>query len=267
MFDWYTRYYTAVHHSRANAIFNQRLAGRDLCQHDFIELEHLNQILELTRLRAGQQALDLGCGNGLIAEYLSDISGTRFTGIDFIPEAIRQARERTLAKRHRLDFRVMSIDQLDFPPETFDLLLSIDTLYFTDLVVTLAKMKRILKPGGKMAIFYSYGCQPWEPLETFSKENVELDRTPLARALQANGLAYHTIDYTKSDYEHARRKAALAEELKAAFETEGNLFLYENHAGEAAGVQRAFEAGAHARYFYLVKKEFGNKKPEKTVYE
>jgi hypothetical protein len=76
MFDWYTRYYSAVQLSRANAIFNERLAGRDLCQHDFIELEQLDQLVEWTGLRAGQQALDLGCGNGFIAEYLSDLRRT-----------------------------------------------------------------------------------------------------------------------------------------------------------------------------------------------
>ena len=30
------------------------------------------------------------------------------------------------------------------------------------------------------------------------------------------------------------------------------LMLYNNHIGEAKGIQKAFAAGAHARYLYLV---------------
>ena len=31
MWDWYTRYYQVVLHSRANALYCERLAGRNLC--------------------------------------------------------------------------------------------------------------------------------------------------------------------------------------------------------------------------------------------
>ena len=49
--------------------------------------------------------LDLGCGNGKMAEYISDCTGANLTGIDFIPFAIQQAQERTQAKRDRLEFK------------------------------------------------------------------------------------------------------------------------------------------------------------------
>lgn len=42
---------------------------------------------------------------------------------------------------------------------------------------------------------------------------------------------------------------AAADRLGAA---EGNLWLYEVQAGTAAGVRQAIEAGAHARYLYVV---------------
>lgn len=204
-------------------------------------------------MRAGQRVLDMGCGNGFIAEYLSDTSGAHLTGIDFIPDAIWQAQERTRAKADRLDFRVGDIDHLDFPPASFDIIVSIDTMYFTPLVETVQQMKMLLKPGGQMAIFYSHGREPWVPRETFDTASTLPNATPLALALQANNLLYETWDYTAGDYAHALRKREIAEELKADFEAEGNLFLYENHRGEAVGVATAIEEGNHRRYLYHVR--------------
>ena len=253
MWEWYTRYYAAVADSHANAMYCERLAGRNLCQHDFTEMSHLDRLIEMTGMRAGQRVLDMGCGNGCIAEYLSDATGAHVTGIDFIPDAIRQARERTRAKADRLDFRVGDMARLDFPPASFDIIVSIDTLYFTPVDETVPQMKTLLKPGGQMAIFYSHGREPWVPRETFPTASTLPDATPLAHALQASSLLYETLDYTADDYRHALRKRAIAEELRAEFEAESNLFLYENHHGEAVGVAEAIAEGNHRRYLYHVR--------------
>ncbi len=252
MQDWYTHYYQVVLASRANALYCERLSGRNLCQHDFTEMADLDRLIQVTGMNERHHALDLGCGNGFITEYLSDQSGARFTGLDLVPEAIRQAQERTRAKRDRLRFQVGDMARLDFPPASFDILVAVDSLYFTELGQTVGAMKGVLAPGGQMALFYAHGWVPWEPLDTFPRDSTLPDRTPLALALQAHGLAYQTWDYTSADYAHAQRKQRIAEELRDAFAAEGNLFLYENHHGEAVGVQRAIEAGAHARYLYHV---------------
>jgi ubiquinone/menaquinone biosynthesis C-methylase UbiE len=82
----------------------------------------------------GDRVLDLGCGNGGIAEYISDMTGARDTGVNFLPEAIRRALERTAAKRLRLAFCEGDIRELDFPASSFNALVAIDTLYFTEQV-------------------------------------------------------------------------------------------------------------------------------------
>lgn len=252
--DWYTLYYNAAMRSSANAEYCRRLFGQDLCQQGFAEMEHLDHLIAVTGLHTGQCALDLGCGIGGISEYISDQTGAHLTGVDFIPAAIQQALERTAAKRQRLDFQVMDIARLDFDSQSFDLIISIDTLYFTDLVSTLRQMAALCVPDGQMAIFYSHG---WHPglgiaVEDFPRESLPPDQTPLALALQACGLSYQAWDYSPEDREHAQRKQALAEEFKEAFLAEDNRILYENHAGEAAGVLKAYEAGAAARYLYHV---------------
>jgi hypothetical protein len=101
--------------------------------------------------------------------------------------------------------------------------ISIDTLYFSDnYAATLAVWKAALRPGGRLAIFFSHGPGPDVPW-----------------------------DLTSADYELAQRRQAVLADLKPQFEAEGNLFIYENRMGDALGFQRAIEAGRHARYLYL----------------
>jgi len=90
-----------------------------------------------------------------------------------------------------------------------------------------------------------------EPVTIAKAYLPEVDRTELAEEIQKLGLAYQAWDFTAADAEHARRKELIAERLRPQFEAEGNLFLYENHLGEALGVQRACNASAHGRYLYI----------------
>jgi ubiquinone/menaquinone biosynthesis C-methylase UbiE len=226
--------------------------GKDFSQHGFSDMAQLGKLLEVTALDSGSRALDLGCGNGAMAEYISDVTGAHVTGIDFIPEAIRQARERTRGKRHRLAFGVGDIGRLDLPPRSFDTLISIDTLYFSDIDETIGRMRELLMPGGQMAVFYSHGVSPTRPIKTFSRDTLPPDKTPLGRALEAHGLGYRARDFTAEDYAHAQLKKRVAEELRAELEAEGNLFLYKSRHGEAVGVMKAIEGNVHARYLYHV---------------
>jgi cyclopropane fatty-acyl-phospholipid synthase-like methyltransferase len=251
--DFYTAFYAAVERSQAHHVFCERVFGRDLCQHGFADLEQLELLLQVTQLGPGQRALDLGCGNGLIAEYLSDRSGAHVTGLDYIPQAIRQARQRTANKSERLAFVVGDINQLDLASGAFDVVFSIDTMYFCqDYTATLRALKAALRPGGQMAILFSHGREPWVPRDEFPKETLPPDKTPLATALAANGLAFRTWDLTRQDYALAQRRKEVLAELRPRFEAEGTLFIYENRWGDAQGTSQAIEEGLHARYLYHI---------------
>jgi cyclopropane fatty-acyl-phospholipid synthase-like methyltransferase len=253
MKDFYTAFYIATEHSQAHHIFCERLYGKNLCQHGFADMDQLQLLLEVTRLGPDQRALDLGCGNGMISEYLSDRTGAHITGLDYIPKAVRQARQRTYAKSARLDFMVGDINQLELTEHAFDVIFSIDSIYFSqDYAGTIKHLKAALKPGGQMAFLYSYGREPWVPEDEFPKEKLSPDKTPLAEALAANDLTFHTRDLTKQDYALARRRKEVLTELRPQFEAEGILSIYENRMGDAEGVVQAVEAGLHARYLYHV---------------
>jgi SAM-dependent methyltransferase len=252
MKDFYTKFYLSIEHSPAHHAFCERVYGRDLCQHGFADMEQLDLLRKETGLGPAHLALDLGSGNGMIAEYLSDSSGARITGLDFIEEAVGAARRRTEAKADRLSFIAGDINRLELPASAFDAVLSIDSIYFSgDYAATIRVLKAALRPGGGMVFLYSYGREPWVPREKFAAEKLPADQTPLADALRANGLSFRTWDLTKQDYLLAQRRKRVLEELKPQFEAEGLRFIYENRMGDAMGVSQAVEEGLHARYLYL----------------
>ncbi len=253
MKDFYEKYYAGTEHSQAHHLFCERVFGRDLCQHGFADLEQLDLLLQVTQLGPAQHALDLGCGNGMIAEYLSDCSGAHITGLDYIPQAIRQAMDRTAAKADRLTFIVGDINRLELPAAAFDVILSIDTLYFSeDYAATLRALKAALRPDGQIAMLYSHCREPWIPKDEFPADALPPDKTPLAEALRANDLPFHTWDLTRQDYALAQRRKQVLTELKPQFESEGLLFIYENRMGDAEGISQAVEEGLQARYLYHV---------------
>jgi 2-polyprenyl-3-methyl-5-hydroxy-6-metoxy-1,4-benzoquinol methylase len=204
---WYKEFYTAIEHSRAFSHYCERAYGKDLSQHGFSDLDEIHWMLGMIDLDETKELLDIGCGNGRISEYISDATSVRVTGIDYIPEAIVQAERRTASKRDRLRFQVTDIDQLDVMEERFDVILSIDSIFFgQDLTATLGRLKALLQPGGEMAIFCG------EDLPT---------------ALEQNQLRAEAYDRSKEHHKHLQRKHSVAAEMKEDFELEGNEFIWQ----------------------------------------
>ncbi len=247
---WYLDFYTAIANSQTHALYCELLFGKNLCQDGFMDMKHLQQLLDMLCLKPETRVLDLGCGNGHIAEYISDTTGANVWGIDYIPEAIQQAQKRTEAKEQRLFFKVGNLDCIDFPDGYFDAVISIDTLYMpTNLTETVRQIKNILKPGGQMGIFYSHVL--WGN-SSQTPETLQPDKTPVGIALKNNNLPFQARDFTQAAYQHARHKKQIAEEMRSAFEAEGNGFLSEVQLGEAEGTIHSVEAERYARYLYHV---------------
>lgn len=251
--DFYARYYRALPQSPAYSEFCRQLYGMDLGQHGFSDMAQIDALLDAVQVGAGEAALDIGCGDGRIAEYVCDRTAACVTGLDLAPAAIEAALTRTHSKRDRLRFVAGDVAALEhlFVPASFDVIIAVDSLYFADLTDTVRQMKELLAPGGRMGIFYSHGADPWHPIETFPRDTIHPDAGPLARALVANGLHYRWWDFTAADYEHARRKKAIIESLRPGYVTEEDRFLCECRMGEAEGVMAAFDAGVQARHLFL----------------
>ena len=249
MYYWYTDYYRAAATSRALSEFSRRVFGRDFSQHGFMDMDQLRSLLDRAQLKPGELVLDMGCGNGGIAEYISDVTGARVHGIDYIPEAIEQAMARTASKRDRVTFAVGDMRNLDLPPAAFDAIISVDTIYFTDLDETLSRMKAILKLTGRIAIYYGHQLR-FSP--DLTAESLLPDRTPLAEALKRQGLSFEAQDFTQADYQLALLRKQVLIEMKDAFVADGIEFIYRNRWGDSNDMAGDIEKGTHRRYLYLV---------------
>ena len=245
---FYRDYYAATAQSKAHALYCERVYGKNLCQHGYMDMVQLNKLLEVTNLGEQNRVLDLGCGNGLIAEYISDVTGAHVHGIDNNADAIRQALDRTGHKRDRLTFEQGDIYHLVLPAATFDTVIAIDTLYFGDNVSLIGQLKNALKPGGQIAAYYL--TIVWD--EDGDTSVIQPDKTDLGRVLAQHRLPYRTWDFTQAEYARSQVSLQVAEELKRDFEAEDNLFLYENRVIEGRGNIRFIETGRASRYLYHV---------------
>jgi 2-polyprenyl-3-methyl-5-hydroxy-6-metoxy-1,4-benzoquinol methylase len=255
IFYWYQEYYAAAPHSRAYAKFCEALYGRALCQTNFSDMAQIDALLATTRLGPAHRGLDLGCGAGLITEYLSDATAAHFTGLDYSPVAIAEAQRRTGAKRDRLCFQVGNLDDLPFPSRSFDALISIDTLYMpNDLDATLAQMVALLRPGGQMAIFYLNMLWGLPPDHPDPRATLRPEGTPLGEALARAGLRYTARDFSAATYAHMQAKHRLGQAMRAEFAAEGRPWLADYILAESEAGDAPFDPDTTylSRYLYHV---------------
>ncbi|MBT4575740.1 MAG: class I SAM-dependent methyltransferase, partial [Candidatus Cloacimonetes bacterium] len=204
--------------SKTYGKFCKELHGKNISQFNMMDMEQLNKLLELLEIGEHQKILDLGCATGTITEYISDITKAHIVGIDFADTAINWAQERTKEKQDRLKFITMDMNALDFPKESFDAIIAIDTLYFVgNINKTIQKMKEILKENGKLGIFFSQMVKTEE-----NKEKLLPNKTIIAQTLKKNNLKFRTWDFTESEKEFWKKNISIAETLKDEFAKEGN---------------------------------------------
>jgi SAM-dependent methyltransferase len=250
--DFYFRYYALIEQSLVHAEFCLENFGIDLCQHGFADLEQLKLIISYASIRRSDVVLDVGCGNGKITEYLCDTTGAAFVGLDYVPEAIQSARQRTKDKGSIINFQVGNMNSLSLPRSTFSVIMCIDSIYFSlDYRKTISEFKQALTAKGRMVFLYSYGLEPWVRIEDFPVGQLEKDSTPLAIALVDNGMGLSVVDLTSRDCQLAAKRKTFLDGRKRDFDKDGIGFVYENRMGEASGVTEACRLGMQRRYLYL----------------
>jgi ubiquinone/menaquinone biosynthesis C-methylase UbiE len=241
--DWMT----SSEKSPACAEMCRRMHGLDFVQFNMVDAEQFEALLRFLDLKEGDRVVDLGCGIGTQAEYVSDRTGATVLGLDFAPQAIARASERTQAKRSRLSFRQGDLDALDLPKASFDAAMVFDTLYFVeDLGTTVADIAGLLAPGGRLGAFYSEDRRPGDPADRLAA-----DGTRLAKALRDSGLAYEAVDFSANERRIWTEALSAATELEAAFEAEGNRKLWQSRDRESRAILANYESGAAARFLYM----------------
>src|SRR6266700_3667526 len=107
----------------------------------------------LARMQPGDAVLDVGCGTGTLAMEVARCVGRagRVAGVDPGTEQIARARAKAARRNVPIDFQIGVIEQLAFPDQSFDVVLS--TLMMHHLPTNLkrqglSEIARVLKPGG-----------------------------------------------------------------------------------------------------------------------
>jgi SAM-dependent methyltransferase len=100
-------------------------------------------------VRAGDRALDLGCGDGRFTAELAR-TGAAATGVDIAEAALKRAR----AAHPDLDFRLAPFDgPLPFDDGSFDVVWSSEVIeHVADTARWLSEVRRVLVPRGRLLL-------------------------------------------------------------------------------------------------------------------
>ncbi len=111
----------------------------------------LPKLLALARPNNNDVCLDVGTGTGHTAANLA-VFAKKVYGLD-IAEGMLKAAKESYGHLENLEFITGSSEETGFPDDTFDIITARHTLHHhPSMPRTLAELKRILKPGGRLVI-------------------------------------------------------------------------------------------------------------------
>jgi SAM-dependent methyltransferase len=148
----------------------------------FDAIPELQELKALGRTRggvvAGASVLDVGCGFGLETFRLAALAGPgRVVGIDKSADFIAEAKQRAAAAGLSVTFDVGDAEALPYPDASFDCVRAERLLiYLADPKKAVAEMKRVAKPGGRIALI--------EP--DFGTTTINLPDRPMVRRALAH---------------------------------------------------------------------------------
>jgi ubiquinone/menaquinone biosynthesis C-methylase UbiE len=160
--------------------------------------------------------LDCACGRGFYLKYYRTVSDVKLVGLELDAEIIGKARVNV---GHLADITLTrgNIYELPFPDDHFDgVLLSEILEHVEDDVRGLREVRRVLKPGGVVAITVPNANYPflWDPI---NKSLETLINKPIRRGPLAGIWANHERLYTPQQLRESVQNAGLEVEAERAF--------------------------------------------------
>ena len=156
----------------------------------------LQMIVTAAAERIEGNILENGCGVGMYVEHLAPFGG-KITGLEY-------DFERTAEAGHRSP-RILNAagENLPFTVNSFDLILSHEVLeHVQDDAQAIREMVRVLKPGGRIALFVPNRGYPFETHGIYWRSKYHFGNKPLVNYLPRkwrDKLAPHVDIYTHRD--------------------------------------------------------------------
>jgi SAM-dependent methyltransferase len=111
---------------------------------------HYHDVVLRNVPRGCGEALDVGCGDGLLARRLAP-RALHVTGIDRSPEMIGRARA-LAAGIENLDFVEAGLPEHELPEAHYDFVCSVAAIHHMDFVAGMTAMRDAVRPGGGLVV-------------------------------------------------------------------------------------------------------------------
>lgn len=161
----------------------------------------IDEVVEPAGIRACHHVVDAGCGVGGTARYMARKYGCRVTGINVseVQLAIAEKRTKGAGMERRVGFAFADCSvRLPFPDGSVDAVVNIESAcHYDDRPQFLREVRRILKPGGRLA------ASDWLVTERTSPAQLEEYIRPLCSAWAMPNLE------NRSSYSRILREAGL----------------------------------------------------------
>lgn len=140
---------------------------RDIMQEDPGRLEYTRKAFHMLPKMDDPHILDIGCGEGAPTIELAKLSKGYVTGVDIDEKALDKLRKKAenLGLSDRIEILNMSMANLDFPHESFDIIWSEGSIWFMGFDNGLLEWKKFIKPEGFLLVHEMCWINPNPPEE------------------------------------------------------------------------------------------------------
>lgn len=246
-YNEYEQFYLMAKKSKAFRLFCEKAFGMDFSQDGFSDISQIDRILRYIPENEKAHILDIGCGNGKMLGYLQEKTNCFIYGFDYSKNAIETAKELFSIDS---EFIQGCIGEVDYSEEMFDVIISMDTMYFAlDMSEFVDQIMKWLKKDGVFFVCYQEG-------DVMPKtENV--NTTVFAKTLFDKKIVFDSIDITRETYELLLHKRVIANLFEKEFAEEGNSDWFNMLIGQTEYANRPYEEFAKemSRYIYIVRKK------------
>ena len=148
--------------------------------------------------------LDVGCGEGLLAQRLAPVSRS-VQAIDPDPQAVRRARDR-LAPQRTVTVEQVDFEAFDAGDSRFDVITFVASLHHMELRESLTKARQLLRPSGEIAVvglsanktlgdwLWSAACLPAVRIGSFLHAETRDIGVPVTAARESLDEIRHIVD-------------------------------------------------------------------------
>lgn len=138
---------------------HRRLFGGDPAGYDRARPDYPDRVYEILTercgLRSGAATLEIGPGSGLATRRLLALGADPYVAVEPDERLAAYLSEQSQAEGHTIELHVAAFEDVALDAASFDLVVSATAFHWLNQPVALAKVGRLLKPGGWLANWWN----------------------------------------------------------------------------------------------------------------